>query len=75
MGDPHELSEHLVDPLQGAEALRTDHPGVVGDLVVIHVVDVDAAHPRIIDCTTSEVFRSRNSTLVIPRRKMNDPPR
>ena len=60
-GDPRDdlqLVEDAVDRLQGLEALRAQHPGVVGDLVEVDVVDVD--RPR----TAEHVLRDQDRVQV-----------
>ena len=42
-GEPLEGSKHAVDAVERVKGFGAKHPGMVRDLVIVHVVDVDAA--------------------------------
>ena len=62
-----------IQAVKGRERLGAEHAGMVGDLVVIDVVDVDALVPLRISSAMTAVLRSRCNTLVAARRAGEGP--
>ena len=75
-GDLLELGEDGVDALERGQRLRLQHAGVVGDGVVVDVVDVDRpVGPRSIASATSVVLRSRSTPVSAARSTAKPQPR